>query len=375
MKLNCNLHWLFRYWLLYCAFPLLSNAQTNPTILLSKNTISSVLQDQLIKSLRSVNAPPIKDFIYYAPSYCLENDSTISFSQIVCKENVDFNKIDVLGSCGDINTLKLSLLALNQNAFIIISGKVFVNQEEIKTVLNTGLGSTDELNKVALDISTNKVINQISLKDLAVMYDQAKLENIKTTPKFTSNGLIIGQLAAELSKIPKPDLDTIILELQSTGITSIGTFLPLDFINKQFDNLVIPYNDGKGSDIELQQCKFTDNTSTLTFHTILSGKTIRNRPIHNQYLITAEFNPKDLSLISLKSKLSSGTDNQEAGLVRSIVNLFENELRGKKLFKLPNEKYYKIKSDHGEQKINIQTYYGRFINGVFAFVNSLNIQQ
>lgn len=347
-------------------------AQTDPVIYFSRNTISSVLQDQLIKNISGSSLPK---YIFNAPSYCYQSDNIVHFTEIISATKIDFEKISVLTYCDSLATLKTTLDNLGCKNFIVLNGTLAIGNDEISTNIGGAIGSTNALNQIAIQIATKKTISTISPKDMSIYYDQAKFEHLKLNPKFTVDGLIIGQNNPTLALIGQEDLTNLNRELQSTGVTSTGVVLPLDFVNQQFAAKPIPYNDGKGTNILLNNSKFSYNDNTLKFETTLSGSSLQNKPIKNTYLVTAIFNPADMTLISFKSQVASGADTQESSLVRVIVNLYENMYRGKLIFTIPNDKNYNVKGNNSDLKVNVSTYYGHFINGLFVFVNSFNLKK
>ena len=347
-------------------------SQTDPVVYLSRNTVASILQDQIIKG---ISIPALQKYIFNAPSYCYQSENTVQFTEIISATGLDFQKVSVLTYCDSLNNLKSILDALGYKNFIVLNGTIQIANGEIATSIRNAIGSNDNLNQVATQIVAKKMIATVSPKDLSIYYDQTKFEHLAIKMKFTSDGLIAGQNVPTLALIGQDDLANMNRELQSTGVTSIGIILPIEFVNQQFANKTIPYNDGKGTNITLNNSKFTYINNALKFETILSGTSLQNRPIKNTYLITANFNPTDMTLISFKSQIATGNDSQESSLVRVIINLYENMYRGKLIFTIPNDKFYDLKENSGALKVNVSTYYGHFVNGLFVFVNSFNVRK
>jgi len=352
---------------LYCV-----HAQNRPTMYFSRNTVISLLQDRLIKSYTD---PSLKKYIYCAPSYCFRNDTAVGFTQVITSKDVNHNKIGLTTYCGDVNTLNLTLASAVQGSYMILSGTMSLTDTSISIRVSGALGSSDALNNLGRQMLSAQRVDQISLNQLSILYDKQNYDSLNLRAKFTNDGLVIGLKSADISLIDADNLAEINKELQSTGVTSIGVFLPLDFVNKQFENVTIPYNDNKGTDIRLSNCKFVVVAGDLRFNTLLSGTLIRNTPIRNTYNVTAIFNARDMTLKSFKSTIQAGNDINEAAQVRIIVNYFENEFRDKVIFALPNQQYYNINGANTHIKLNVKTYYGHFTNGIIAFVNSFNVKK
>lgn len=362
--------WLF---LFVCSIAnYITQAQRAPVAYLSRNSVISVLQDRIMKSYSDLG---LKNYIYCAPSYCYVNDTLLNFTEVISSKDINHEKILLTTYCGDINTLKLQILANAEKSFVILKGTVTVENKGLTVKLIDVLGSNAQLNRVAGQFINNQVPNRITLDQLAITYDQKLFDNLDLAMKFTTDGFLVGVKIPELTLIDSKSLSSINRELQSTGVTSIGVFLPIDFVNKQLENTSIPYNDHNGTDITLKNNLFYSQNSELLFQTSLSGPSLRNTPLHNTYQITATFNSIDITLKTLKSSILIGNDSQEATQVRTIINYFENQFRDKLVFTLPNEHDYNVKSGNSQFKLNVKTYYGHYINGIITFVNSFNIKK
>lgn len=358
-----------------CGFLLIShagNAQTGPTAYLSRNTVISLLQDRMVKNYMD---PALKKYIWCAPSYCFVNDFTIGFTQLVTSQDIDHSKIGLTTYCGDLNALKLSLAAVVHGSYMILSGTATVTDSSIVVSLTDAYGSSEVLNNLGKAMLASKPAGWISLKQLSLLYDKQNYDNLGTRARFTKDGLVVGVNAADISLVDPDELSKINTELQSTGVTSIGVFLPLDFVNKQFENISIPYNDGKGTDITLTKCQFVVQSGSLQFNTVLSGNSIKGTALRNTYNVNAVFNNDDMTLKSFKSTMNTGADANEAAQVRIIVNYLENEYRDKLIFALPNQQYYNINGADTHIQLNVKTYYGHFANGIIAFINSFNVKK
>ena len=349
-----------------------AQAQKDPVAYLSRNSVISVLQDRLMKSYVDL---VLKNYIYCAPSYCYVNDTLLNFTEVISSKDINHERIFLTTYCDDINSLKLQILSSGEKSFIIVKGKVTVENKGLTVQLTDGLGSNVQLNSVAAQFISNQVVDRIALDQLAITYEQKLFDKFDLAMKFTTDGFLVGVKSPELSVIDSKNLSAINRELQSTGVTSIAVFLPVDFVNKQLENTSIPYNDHNGTDITLKNNLFYSQSNDLFFQTSLSGSSLRNTPLHNTYKITAAFNSLDMTLKTLRSSILTGTDAQEAREVRTIINYFENQFRDKLVFTLPNEHDYNVKSGNSQFKLNVKTYYGHYINGVIAFVNSFNIKK
>jgi len=91
--------------------------------------------------MKSYSDLVLKNYIYCAPSYCYINDTLLNFTEVNSSKDINHEKIFLTTYCGDINTLKLQILASAEKFFVILKGKITIEYKCKRTVSFTFLRS------------------------------------------------------------------------------------------------------------------------------------------------------------------------------------------------------------------------------------------
>ena len=371
--------------ILFSVIYFIAKSQNLPFASISKNSVVSLLQDNIVNNLIKNNAA-FKKCYFASPSFCNAANGGFDVKFLIIISGTVPNwantNLNTLTICNDnLDDVKNQIITSSFSSnFVILQAEATYANFQLKVTIVNSLYK-DFTNASILQTYLQSVNNQIYKTDLSIFklsvpnYNSIDLSKLNLISVDQGIFLVPSGVSASIIQNFQTVNTWAFARMDNLGVKSFTTYIPMAFVNANIANIKTDITSISNVVIHISHPSFTnpnDGTNTTIFQANVDGGTFNNNTLLDKYQIKCIINNADFTLNNIVivpiPPLASAT---EPNILRLLLPNYVQQIKGYFIPLLTSQVNFNLQTSGTPNGIKLSTKFAQIQSNYIILVNTL----